>query len=157
MSGALTLLKRILMYQKNLPELRDSMKHIAGRKPVGGSEQDWNRVTMANELMRNAEDSPNVRTHVFNDRDGNAKGAYQLQHDENGTYLPYMMSDLPGLGREMLEDAYFLAPQKPLSLYAIPGSEGFYRKQPGWVESQEDGISKFSRKAQGGLIQMRKR
>lgn len=80
-----------------------------------------------------------------------AVAAYQMAPRDNGTYLSHMVSFEKGLGSSALEDAYLSAPKKPVYLYSLPGTEGFYRKQPGWVESTEDGISKFTRKAQGGL------
>jgi hypothetical protein len=110
---------------------------------------------MANEAARNAEEQ-GVRTHLFKDPQGRAAGLYQLQKSRaGGTEIPYFVSDVPGLGKAMLEDAYFMAPEKPVSLYAIPGSEDFYRKFPEWVENNSDGISKFIRKAKGGLVQMK--
>jgi len=152
--SALAELKRLVAYANQVPELREMFKHITSRRPPVGDTNEWNRVTMANELLRNAEE-PGVRTHVFNDPQGRAMGAYQLKADKGATDIPYFLSDVPGLGTEMLEDAYFLSPTRPTKLTAIPGSEGFYRKQKGWVENQDDGISRFQKKKKGGLIQMK--
>lgn len=151
--GALSQLKRVLAYAEDVPQLRELLQHITSRRPSIGDTNEWNRVTMANELLRNAEE-PGVRTHVFKDSTGKGVGAYQLQKGKDGTEVPYFFSDMPGLGAEMLDDAHFLSPTKPTNLYAIPGSEGFYRKQ-GWAEDQSDGISRFQKKKNGGLVQMK--
>ena len=154
--GALSELKRVIAYAEQVPELRAMLQHLTSKRPPIGNTQEWNRVTMANELLRNAEE-PGVRTHAFIDKDGNAQGAYQLKANGERTEVPYFLSNQKGLGTELMQDAEFLSPTKQMELYAIPGSEGFYRKQKGWVENQDDGISKFQKKARGGLIQYSER
>lgn len=151
--SALSQLKRLIAYAEDVPQLRELLHHITSRRPPVSDTNEWNKVTMANELLRNAEE-PGVRTHVFRDSSGKGVGAYQLQAGQGSTEVPYFFSDLPGLGREMLDDAHFMSPTKPTSLYSIPGSEGFYRKQ-GWIENQDDGISKFQKHARGGLVRMK--
>lgn len=138
------------MYAKDMPDFLRATQHIRERKPPIGNTNEWNRVTLPDEMASNMQ-HPDVRTHVFIDKDGRAKGAYQL---DGRAQLPYLLSDMPGLGSSLLDDAVFMSPQSSLSLHAIPGSEGFYRKQPGWVESQEDGISKFTKQLRGGLDQV---
>lgn len=153
MPSPLQLLQRIILRgEEEAPRLLELLQHVRSRKPAIQDTNAWNRVTIPDEMASNLRNS-DVRTHLFvNPKTQRAVGAYQL--DSKGS-IPYLLSDQPGLGSHLLEDAYFVAPQKPLSLHAIPGSEGFYRKQPGWVESQEEGISKFTRKAKGGLVQMK--
>lgn len=151
MSGPLEALKRVIMYAKDMPDFLKAMEHIRGRRPDINNTNEWNKVSLPDEMASNMQ-HPDVRTHVFFDDRGRAQGAYQL---DGRAQIPYLLSDMPGLGSHLLDDAHFVSPQKPLSLHAIPGSEGFYRKQPGWVETQEDGISKFIKKAKGGLVQMK--
>lgn len=151
MPSPLELLRRVIMTSRDMPDFLEAFNHIRRRSPNVSQTNEWNKVTLPDEMASNMQ-HPDVRTHVFFDADGRAQGAYQL---DSRAQVPYLLSDMPGLGAHLLDDAYFVAPQKPLSLHAIPGSEGFYRKQPGWVESQEDGISKFTKKAHGGLVQMK--
>jgi predicted GNAT family N-acyltransferase len=77
--------------------------------------------------------------------------------------LSYLLSNQPGLGTQLLEDAYKAAkqlqPDRRVRLNAIPGSEEFYRKQRqyGWNEGVQEGMPVFIRKAQGGLAQVKDR
>jgi hypothetical protein len=119
---------------------------------------------IAHELLRNIEDDPLARTHMFTDDAGlSAKAAYQLSPREQGTYLPYLVSFEKGLGHEALEDAYQQAkkswPDKPVYLYSTPHAEDFYERQlsQGWEKSLEDGIPRYQRKAQGGRVEPDKR
>jgi len=154
-AGALGQLRRMIIGSKDLDELRRALAHITSRRPSIDDDNEWRKVIMANELVANAE-TPGVRTHMFVDDTGKAQGAYQLSGAKDGTYLPYMVADQKGLGTELLDDAQFLTPTQLLELYAIPGSDGFYRKRPGWREDQTDGISRFRYQKPGGLTQMRK-
>lgn len=138
--GALSLLKRAIHPSEEYQAVRELIHPlVAPRSPVS-----LDRRTLLNELMSNSELDPSTLTHVFSG--DKPKAAYQLSPREDSTYLPYIVSMEKGLGGEALEDAYQKAPKKPLYLYSTPESVGFYRKQPGWVESTEDGISKFTRK-----------
>lgn len=105
-----------------------------------------NARIVTNEIISNADDP----TTVFFSPSGETLAAYQLSARPEGTYLPNLVSYEKGRGKEALEHAYQSAQKRPVHLYAIPGSEGFYRKQPGWEESLEEGVSKFTRKAEGG-------
>lgn len=141
-AGGLSALKRFIVGSQDIQQLREALKHITGRRPSPQDEEEWRRVTMANELVANAEE-PGVRTHAFIDPNtGMAKGAYQLKAQGTKTYLPYLVSGEKGLGRELMKDARFMTPTDELELYAIPGSEGFYRRM-GLTENRSDGISKF--------------
>ena len=153
MPSPLQALQRIILRGADeAPRLLEMLQHIRSRRPSITDTNEWNKVTLPDEMALNMKHD-DVRTHVFIDSTtGRAVGAYQLDAKQS---LPYLLSDQRGLGGHLLEDAYFVAPKKPLSLHSIPGSEGFYRKQPGWIESQEEGISKFIKKAQGGLVRMR--
>lgn len=137
-TGALSMLKKAVHQSKDYLKIRDALAPLVAPKQ---KISDDARI-MINELMHNSEADPHSVTTILND----GKAAYQLSPRENGTYLPYIYSTERGLGTSALEDAYQSAPKKPVSLFATPESVGFYRKQPGWVESSEDGISKFTRK-----------
>ena len=110
---------------------------------------DFNRRVIASEMFGEADISP---TTLLSTPEGRLAAAYQMSQDPSGTSLHYLLSHLPGAGSQALEHAYQSAPTRPVTLHAIPGSEGFYRKQPGWEEVVEDGISKFIRRKQGGLV-----
>ena len=136
--GALALLRKATYPSQDYLKIRDALAPlVAPRQKI----RDDARI-MINEIMHNSEADPSTLTSILND----GKAAYQLSPRQDSTYLPYIVSTEKGLGSAALEDAYQSAPKKPVHLYATPESVGFYRKQPGWVESTEDGISKFTRK-----------
>lgn len=151
--GALAKLARLIASKADLNMVRDLIHpHVAPRSATPMDHQ-----IISTEMLRNIEDDPQALTHVFHDQNL-AKGAYQLSPRESSMYIPYIVSYEKGLGGPMLEDAYQnakqMAPDLPVYLYATPESRDFYARQPNWVESNEDGISKFQRKARGGLVQM---
>lgn len=147
MPSPLELLKRVILSgEENLPQLKSALQHIMSRQVDPTRPNDWNRVIMANE-MPEALQFPDIKTHLFLDSQGRAQGAYQLS-DKGG--ILHLLSDQPGLGKHLLEDAYRNSPSKPVSLYSLPESRGFYEKQPGWIESSNPG--EFIKKASGGRI-----
>lgn len=152
MSFLSQLARLIASKSKNIGPLMDSLYPSLKR---GASTPEEHKIIM-NELLSNAGE-PDVTTHLFRNPEGVARAGFQLSPRDDRTYIPYMFSLDPGLGHQTLEDAYRISPQKPVFLYSTnePNTLEFYRKQPGWIESNEDGVSKFTRKAQGGLIQMR--
>lgn len=119
---------------------------------------EFNRRMVAQEMQSAVNDYP---TTAFYGPDSKLQGAYQLNIKPNETEIAYLLSHVPGLGTELLEQAYRAAklqvPNKPVTLNAIPGSEEFYRRQleKGWRESSPEGVPKFMRKAHGGLAQIR--
>lgn len=175
--GALNALK--MLFRAKQPEL--TLDRLAGLRkaeyPVGDfdaraalhlppsqvkdselSRNEFNRRIVANEMQSAVDDYP---TTTFYGPDNSLQGAYQLNLKPNETEIAYLLSRVPGLGTELLEQAYRAAklqvPNKPVALSAIPGSEEFYRKQlaRGWKESSPEGVPKFIRKAHGGLAQVR--
>lgn len=154
MPSPLSLLKRLLVTPKELDRARDLFEpHVIPR-----SKTPIDHQIIANQLLRNIEDDPEALTHILY-QDQLAKAAYQMSPRKDGTYLPYLVSFEKGLGTPMLEDAYQnakrLYPNDPVFLYSTPEALPFYRKQSNWMESNEDGVSKFQRKSRGGLVQMR--
>lgn len=154
--GPLAKLARMIADPSMLNRVRDLFEpHVVPR-----SKTPIDNQIIANELLRNIEDDHSALTHVFHQNEL-AKGAYQLSPKKDGTYIPYFVSFEKGMGTPMLEDAYSQAkqlyPDQPVFLYATPESKGFYRKQPEWVESEYEGVPKFQRKAQGGLVLMKER
>ena len=151
--GILAELARLIASKsKNIGPLMDSLQPSLKR---GASTPEDHKIIM-NELLSNAGEE-DVTTHLFRNPEGVARAGFQLSPRDDRTYIPYMFSLDSGLGHQALEDAYRTSTQKPVFLYSTdePKTLEFYRKQPGWVESNEDGVSKFTRKAKGGLIQMR--
>jgi len=152
----LKLMRRLTSEQASLDDMRDLFyKYV---KPRGEGSQD--QKTIANELLRNIEDDPTAQTHMFTQGPGlSASAAYQLAPRKEGTYLPYLVSFEKGLGHQALEDAYQQAkkqwPEQPVYLYSTPHAEDFYDRQipRGWVKDTEDGIPRYQRKADGGLVQ----
>lgn len=158
--GSLKNLRRITSEQASLDDMRDLFQKYVRSRGEGTTDQKL----IAHELLRNIEDDPLARTHMFTDDAGlSAKAAYQLSPREQGTYLPYLVSFEKGLGHEALEDAYQQAkkswPDKPMYLYSTPHAEDFYERQlsQGWEKSLEDGIPRYQRKAQGGRVEPDKR
>lgn len=170
--GALTALKNLIARKPQelpLDELQalrrvihapgDQAAREALHIPPGSTildNNDFNRRIISTEMQQKLEKTP---TTAFYRPDNTLAGAYQLDPGKWGTDLAYLLSNEPGLGTQLLEDAYRsakqLQPDKRVVLNAIPGSEGFYRKQQprGWVEGVGEGVPIFIRKAQGGLAQ----
>lgn len=171
--GALSMLKSLLGKKKpevSLEELQSLRRvvhppgdqaarealYIAPGTPVL-NDNDFNRRVISSEMQQKLEGVP---TTAFYRPDNSLAGAYQLDPGKWGTELSYLLSNEPGLGRQLLEEAYRsakqLQPDKRVVLNAIPGSEGFYRKQIplGWSEGVREGTPIFIRKAQGGLTQV---
>lgn len=140
--GALAMLQKAIHSAKEYQKIRDLITPLT--RPHSPLSMDA-RI-MSNEMMFNSEATPEALTTIFHDQASIPKAAYQLSPREDSTYLPYLVSYEKGMGSPALEDAFHSAPKKPVYLYATPESVDFYRKQPGWVESIEDGISKFTRK-----------
>lgn len=154
MAGPLSLLQRLIATPKDLDRVRDLFEpHVVPR-----SKTPIDHQIIANQLLRNIEDDPEALTHILY-QDQLAKAAYQFSPRKDGTYLPYLVSFEKGLGTPMLEEAYQTAkkayPENPVFLYSTPEALPFYRKQKQWRESEFEGVPKFERKAQGGLVQMK--
>lgn len=121
------------------------------------TDNEFNRRMISSEMQQKLDSTP---TMAFYRPDDTLAGAYQLDPTKWGTELAYLLSNQPGLGKQLLEDAYRsakqLQPDKRVVLNAIPGSEGFYRKQIplGWSEGVREGTPIFIRKASGGLAQV---
>ena len=142
--GALGALQRAIIDAKNSQEAKEVLSQVTKR----GSSYSPDHKIIANEMMSNADGVP---TTVLR-REGAPVAAYQLEDRPDGTMLSYLLSLKKGSGSSTLEDAYQAAQKKPVYLHAVPGSEDFYRKQPGWVELDDNGIPKFIRKRTGGII-----
>lgn len=131
--------------------------HVPPGSPIR-DDNDFNRRIVSTEMQQKLESTP---TTAFYRPDNSLAGAYQLDPGKWGTELSYLLSNEPGLGKQLLEEAYRsakqLQPDKRVVLNAIPGSEGFYRKQIplGWTEGVREGTPIFIRKAKGGLAQFR--
>lgn len=153
----LKLMERVTSDRASLQDMRELFQTYL--RPKG--EGTWDQKSIASELVSNAEADPGSITHVFTSDGKVAKVAYQLSPRDDGTYLPYLVSFEKGLGGEALEDAYLTAkgrwPNNSVYLYSTPEAEGFYDRQVlrGWKKSNEDGIPRYERKAQGGLVQMK--
>lgn len=152
----LSALRRVL-HPAGDPAMREALHFPPMRHEGRLGDNDFNRRVIASEMQRELD---NVPTTAFYRPDNTLAGAYQLDPGKWGTELSYLLSNQPGLGAQLLEDAYRTAkqvnPERRVALSAIPGSEGFYRKQAplGWFEGERDGIPFFVRKAQGGLAQI---
>lgn len=142
--GALEALQRAIHGPENYQKVREILSPVTKSR----SGYPFDHQAIANEMSVNAEKAP---TTILS-RDGVPKAAYQLESRLDGTMLSYLLGMQKGAGASALEDAYHAAAKKPVYLHAVPGSEGFYRKQKAWTEVDDDGIPKFIRKAHGGLI-----
>lgn len=150
MPSPLELLRRVILSgTESLPQLKSALAHITEQQARAVKPNELNRQIVANE-MRDYLKYPDVQTHLFLDKDGKARGAYQVT--QNGE-IPYLLSDQQGLGSQLLEDAYQHSPFRPVSVYSLPESMGFYRKQPGWLEDPTE--PRFIRKRSGGLVQLK--
>ena len=123
-----------------------------------GSDTSENHKIIAGYFPEQAESYPETISHLFS-REGLPTVAYQLSPKTNTTHIPNFVSFEKGFGHQALEDAYQnakqMAPDKPVQLVSLPDQEAldFYRRQKGWIEDTEDGANRFTRKAQGGLVQ----
>lgn len=142
--GALEALQRAIHGPENYQKVREILSPVTKSR----SGYPFDHQAIANEMSVNAEKAP---TTILS-RDGVPQAAYQLESRPDGTMLSYLLGMQKGAGTSALEDAYHAAAKKPVYLHAVPGSEGFYRKQKAWTEVDDDGIPKFIRKAHGGLI-----
>ena len=142
--GALEALQRVLIDPKNSHQAREILSAVTRR----GSNYPADHKIIANEMMMEADSSPTT----ILQRNGVPVAAYQLGERPDGTMLSYLLSLEKGSGASALEDAYQAATKKPVYLHAVPGSEDFYRRQKAWTELDDNGIPKFIRKKDGGLI-----
>lgn len=156
-AGALSALRRRIFSQGDRYDLGDATRNIRQRVVIEEDpklrENEFNKKALIDQLYRDAEEHKDLYTQAFLDDNGNAVALYQTRRKPGkGTSLNYMVSDQPGLGTEMLEEVYRFAPEKPVTLHALPGTEGFYRRFPEWEEDRSEGVSKFIRKAGGGIV-----
>lgn len=142
--GALGALQRALIDPQNSHQAKEILSAVTRR----GSNYSPDHKIIANEMMMEADSSP---TTILR-RNGVPVAAYQLGERPDGTMLSYLLSLERGSGASALEDAYQAAIKKPVYLYAVPGSEDFYRRQKAWTEVDDNGIPTFIRKKSGGLI-----
>lgn len=157
--GLSTLQRRIFNGPADALELGDAIQHIRKRPNTHADakarEIEFNRKAMADQLFSDAEKHQDLYTQTFLDAKGNAVAAYQTRRQPGkGTSINYLLSDQPGLGAEMLEEAYRFASERPVSLHALPGTEDYYRRFPQWKEDRSEGVSKFIRQAKGGLARI---
>lgn len=156
-AGALSALRRRIFSQGDHFDLGDATRNIRQRVVIEEDpklrENEFNKKALIDQLYRDAEQHKDLYTQAFLDDKGNAVGLYQTRRQPGkGTSLNYMISDQPGLGTEMLEEVYRFAPERPVTLHALPGTEDFYRRFPEWEEDRSEGVSKFIRKAGGGIV-----
>jgi len=114
---------------------------------VGSSVTPEDRVIFS-DMRRAVESYPDIRTRVMMANE-EPVGAYQLVNKGDSRYIPNVAvaKQRQGVGTALMDHARSTR-EAPTSLYAMPGKEGFYRKQ-GMNEKIEDGLAKFSF-AQGG-------
>ena len=152
----LSALRRVI-HPVGAPEARSALNIPVMKHEQALSDNDFNRRMISTEMQQKTEEAP---TTAFYGPNSTLAGAYQLDPGKWGTEISYLLSNQPGLGKQLLEDAYRAAkqvnPDKRVVLSAIPGSEGFYRKQIpyGWAEGSRDGVPIFIRRARGGLAQI---
>lgn len=154
----LSALRRVL-HPAGDPAAREALYTPPASEAQKLTDNEFNRRMIATEMQKKLDEVP---TTAFYRSDNSLAGAYQLSPDKWDTDLSYLLSNQPGLGTQLLEDAYRAAkqlqPDRRVRLNAIPGSEEFYRKQRqyGWNEGVQEGMPVFIRKAQGGLAQARR-
>ena len=140
------------------PAAREALHVPPMRQESSLLPNDFNRRMISTEMQQKLDQVP---TTAFYRPDNSLAGAYQLEPGKWDTDLSYLLSNQPGLGTQLLEDAYRAAkqlqPDKRVRLNAIPGSEEFYRKQAplGWSEGVQEGMPVFIRRARGGLAQVK--